>query len=325
MGVIAKNGVFFGEVIREIRNERGYSIEELARQINWSPSTIQKAETNKIVPTKTLVYDIISFLDMDGWSYEDFFIDPSFNLHQLREVLCNELEKRNIDRAFYYIEHYRRLLNAGGHDSTDPPSPSLIRRMQFCRLAEMIALAEQNEGCFWRQSDWLSLIYLTIPDYRFEDMANHDPLTKTEKMILNGMALSYLQEKEYSMAERLLYSLLMDDHDKVFRGSFFNRQRAALCNNLILLRIAKNEWRECLPLLDLAFESCKTSGGSFGYLNIAKSAVKVNAHLYGEREALSLYHEVRSCFSLAMHFHDESEVEHSFEEFWNSPSEMYIL
>ena len=322
MGIVAREGHFFGEVIREIRTARGYSIEELARGINWSPSMIQKVETNKTVPTPALVYDILTFLDIDGLTYEDFFIDASYFQHMLREALCIELEKRNTDRAFVYLDHYRRLLDS--YDGDESQITSVYRR-QFYRLAEMIALAEQYDGCFWRPADWMSLIHLTLPDYRNGDRIKELNLTKSEKMIINGMALTLISEKEYTSAERLLYALLSDINDRMVRGRFFNRQMAVLCNNIILLRIAKDEWQEGLPLLSMAFDAYKITGGSYGYLNIAKLAVKVYAHLYGEREAESLFHEVRSCFGLAMHFCNPDDVDLSFEKFWNEPSEMYVL
>ncbi len=316
----AREGQFFGGILRDVRKARELTIEDVASLSNWSTSQIQKIETGQTAKRAT-VEDLLYVMDMKDVAYDDFFVDMDVEIHSAREAVCEQIERRDMDRALQRLELYRGLVDSIRDEQGGGMAHDRNAALQFYRFAQKLVMADYENKWLWYISDWLSILGMSKPGYepgviRTEDLK----LSRQERMVVNALAVCCLWEGEVSRATAIISALIRTM--STVRGTAYHRQRAVLCNNMALCHIRNKEWEKCIPVLQTGFRSCDVAGGSCIYLNLIRTQIKVNAHLYGSDEAKRLYRKVRILYEIE---YEADRKYESFEEFWYSPSELFIF
>lgn len=86
----------FGERLKELREQKGFSQKEFAQKVNVSPSAISQFESGRNFPKSTVLVNILNILECDAnYLFQDYFTLK-------KNIECTKEE-------YEIIEHYRRL------------------------------------------------------------------------------------------------------------------------------------------------------------------------------------------------------------------------
>lgn len=96
----------FGELLRQLRKEKGYSQEQLAQKINKSKSLISKYENNQKLPTLETLIDLSVLFDVS--------LDFLAGKEKGRTIMVNNLSSSQIDIINMLIREFHKYKSKYG-------------------------------------------------------------------------------------------------------------------------------------------------------------------------------------------------------------------
>ena len=187
-----------GEMIRILRKDAKLTLEELSQGI-CSTANLSKIEKGEIKGHMFYIEPILQRLGRDPSLYCNFFLlKKDFQAIEIRDMIHMLLVHRKHDKAAELLEELKT------YDAFKNRA-----NLQFVRSVEIeLQIIEQKD---LSPSDvekmLLEALRLTCPKFD-EEMIKHYPLTHNESILINKLAIHYMQTSKLSRAANIFAALI---------------------------------------------------------------------------------------------------------------------
>lgn len=236
----------FGYIIRQRREELGYTQEDLAEGICSVP-TLSRIENGERLPTKDhfeMLLQRLGFSESILYNYVD---EHTLFLHKLKFKIRQAIILEHFEEAQSLLGNYKRKMDPESH-----------LEQQFVLLNGLLAspLSYTVEG---RLAQFEAAIRLTCPNYNNEDSVPRI-LSYEEIIILNNIAGCYQSMHDFQKAIHIL-SLIK----KHYENGMINPEEILRTQPLILYNLSKclglaARYEECIETCNLGIRIARETG-----------------------------------------------------------------
>lgn len=258
----------FGEMIRDLRIERGMTQEELADGI-CSASSLSKIENGGQVPTRATFQRLMERLGEPGFSYGQYYATAAdYQWERIKNELLEALEGWEEAAAEEKLWRLRQM-------TTDKDA----HRWQFYKMAEL--LWQQLNG-LTHEDDverCIEILRITRPEYRdLRRILEMNP-DYTEMLVCNNLALGYLWDKNPRCALQILSQMFVLCRRHAYSSPLYWKQRAALCNNLAVCYLQLQRFAAAKDFCERGMQSLQKCGGIMSSLQLLRTRMELFRYL----------------------------------------------
>jgi len=185
-----------GEMIHILRKEAGLSLAELSQGI-CSIANLGKLENKRISRHMHYVEPLLERLGRDALLYCNFFLRADdFEARELRDLIDLLMTHHKYDEAAKRLEELKKYKAYGSRANLQ-----FVLRAE-ATLAEAFGKASPEDV----HGMLLHALHVTWPDFD-ESKISQQPLTIDETVLINHMAIHYIQQGELKRASKILEAL----------------------------------------------------------------------------------------------------------------------
>ena len=246
----------FGEVIRNIRRQKGMTQEEVAEGI-CSVSSLSKMENGSQNPSSQKFQQIMERLGESGYSYARFFNEKDYERNRKKQMLLEALEFDRRDLAEELLwEFYRE-------GTEDILEKQFLQGMQlFWQEKYLCPMKDYGKQC-------LEILQMTNLSFRPGGKAKEQPaLSHMELLLLNNAGLGYFWEKQYPKAAEIFLQMYRMTKEMSHKETEWKKQKAAVCANLALVLMKLGRYQEAWDYLQRGMRCVECQGGVWLYLQM---------------------------------------------------------
>ena len=274
------------ETIRDLRKQRNMTQEQVAEMVDCHACTISRIETGKCIPYLKNYEKIFWSLGGYGIDYDVINKSSGYLQEQMGKRVLESLENRDFEETRHWLSELREFI-----DMNNKYDYQLLYTLELILTKVEGKYVDNLSGVF---SD---LLMLTRSREDFEKAAELICLTPVEMLILNNIAVCYIEEGDAPKAIQIL-NLLIRNCDRVMDIPFLDKTRAVLYNNLGLSYLSNNQPNMAMYFVNKGLDCILKKGGVNLLFEMLLLKTKVYEVCGNHEDAMVLKHRLKGSYYL---------------------------
>ena len=242
----------FGKILREIRKDRGYFIDDVERMTTISSDTLSRSENGQITP-KIENLDILSLVYQRDLVelYASHSITYNYTYGRISDIMDEIIKSSNYsDFEKFYKEMHVMLKDEGAHE--------VIRSnlRQFKGFVRCIEYSIRGDSRFL--SELVSSMRISYPGFVLHDMCSHK-YSYLEIRLIMVLSIYYRKKRQLKKSDAIHQCIKTQLESDNIRTSEHNFAFTLLYYNMALNRIEENKYEEALESLEKGVGFCLKS------------------------------------------------------------------